>query len=235
MSWRADFLQALDARDKREKADLDLFNACKALFQISPITPLKVVNVHTNGEGTDTRLADRSAADEAQRLGPARNEAGASPRPASSKGRPAPPASGSSTIATNPSSPSPSSSTVAQLKHDLAEAQRARVGLQGRLDQCTAELEQLRARGKADGRRIGELGAERTSLAIKVRDRDAELKGKAKLLEDIQDEMMTLNLQLNIAESRSANYETENKDLVARLMAWKGQQADAVNTVSKFS
>lgn len=46
---------------------------------------------------------------------------------------------------------------------------------------------------------------------------------------------MTLNLQLNMAESRSADLTTENKDLVARLMAWKGQEADAVNVASKFT
>ena len=38
-------------------------------------------------------------------------------------------------------------------------------------------------RSKAETQRIGELTAERASLVVKLRDKDEELKGKAKLLE----------------------------------------------------
>ena len=41
----------------------------------------------------------------------------------------------------------------------------------------------LRAKGKSDGKLIHELSRERASLAQKVKDRDEELKGKAKLLD----------------------------------------------------
>ena len=46
---------------------------------------------------------------------------------------------------------------------------------------------------------------------------------------------MTLNLQLNMAEERSKKLEEENQELVDRWMARKGQEADAMNTASKFS
>lgn len=65
----------------------------------------------------------------------------------------------------------------------MAEAQRSRVHLQTRVTSYTDELEQLRAKVTLDTRRIHELTLERNTLAMKVRDRDAELKGKAKLLE----------------------------------------------------
>lgn len=56
-----------------------------------------------------------------------------------------------------------------------------------------------------------------------------------KFLQDVQDEMLSLNLQLNMAEQRSKKLERDNKDLVDRWMARMGQEADALNNASKFS
>ena len=53
--------------------------------------------------------------------------------------------------------------------------------------------------------------------------------------QDIQDEMISLNLQMNVAESRSKELEKENKDLIDRWMARMGKEADAMNQASKFS
>jgi len=47
--------------------------------------------------------------------------------------------------------------------------------------------------------------------------------------------MVSLNLQLNMAEERSRKLQRENKDLVDRWMARMGQEADAMNVASKFS
>lgn len=54
-------------------------------------------------------------------------------------------------------------------------------------------------------------------------------------LQDFQDEMASLNLQLNMAEERSARFQQENQDLVDRWMAKVGQEADAMNANSRFS
>jgi chromosome segregation ATPase len=55
--------------------------------------------------------------------------------------------------------------------------------LQARLTELSTELEKLRKRSTQDGRRIHALESEVTHLQMRVKDRDAELKGKAKLLE----------------------------------------------------
>lgn len=47
--------------------------------------------------------------------------------------------------------------------------------------------------------------------------------------------MVSLNLQLNMAEERSRRLQRENKDLVDRWMARMGQEADAMNDASRFS
>jgi hypothetical protein len=41
--------------------------------------------------------------------------------------------------------------------------------------------------------------------------------------------MVTLNLQLNIAEEQTEKLKEENKELVDRWMARKGKEADAMN------
>lgn len=66
---------------------------------------------------------------------------------------------------------------------DLSEAQRSRSELQGRLDRVTADLGKLQKRSAQDQRRISALESERTNLRLRLRDRDEELRGKAKLLD----------------------------------------------------
>jgi len=125
--------------------------------------------------------------------------------------------------------------TTAKLREDLVDAQRSRGELQARLTAVTSELEALQVRSKGERKRISELAAEKNSLAVKLRDRDEELRGKAKLLEDVHDETVSLTLQLNMAEKQNAELQVENKELVDRWMARMGQEAEAMNTASRFS
>lgn len=128
----------------------------------------------------------------------------------------------------------PDSPSAAQIRQDLAKAQQERSELQTRLDVATKELEALRSKSKADGKKLAQLTAHVSQLTIKLRDRDEELKGKAKLLEDVQDENVTLNLQLNMADEQSKKLKKENQDLVDRWMARMGKEADRMNEQHKF-
>jgi hypothetical protein len=47
--------------------------------------------------------------------------------------------------------------------------------------------------------------------------------------------MLSLNLQLNMAEQRSKRLQAENKELIDRWMARMGQEAEALNDASLFS
>lgn len=47
--------------------------------------------------------------------------------------------------------------------------------------------------------------------------------------------MVSLNLQLNMAEEATKKLQRENKDLVDRWMARMGQEADAMNNASEYS
>lgn len=156
-------------------------------------------------------------------------------------------------LSTAVSSSAPSGSEgLSHLKVELVEALRAKGQLLSRLKSAEDSRDELRARVKADEKFIKQLQAERSILSVKVRDRDEELRGKAQLLvvstiplsfllvvvspamQEVQDENMSLNLQLNVAEQQSAKLKSENKDLVDRWMARMGREADAMNDKLKF-
>ncbi|KAI4151279.1 MAG: hypothetical protein L6R39_002076 [Caloplaca ligustica] len=123
---------------------------------------------------------------------------------------------------------------LTRTRTDLSEAQRSRGIIQSELQNVSSELQQLKLQSAVDTKRLHELASDKASLALKLKDRDEELKGKAKLLEDVHDETVSLTLQLNMAEDQARKLRKENEDLVARWMARMGKEADAMNEASKF-
>lgn len=66
---------------------------------------------------------------------------------------------------------------------DLSEAQRTRGVIQSRLQAVSNDLQQLRLQSALDKKRLNELTMDKATLTLRLKDRDEELKGKAKLLE----------------------------------------------------
>ena len=122
----------------------------------------------------DTRLADRTA-----RLQSAPAAAAAvKEEPISSpnvKDRKA------SREAAFPRNPTPDA--MAKVRQDLSEAQRSRGLMETKLQSVTEELNKLKMKSSFDSKRIKELTKEKATLAMGLRDRDEELRGKTKLLE----------------------------------------------------
>jgi chromosome segregation ATPase len=135
---------------------------------------------------------------------------------------------------TSPATAAEPANVTAQLRQDLTKAQQERGELQTRLDAALRELETLKGKAKVDGKRMNQLNAGLSQLTIKLKDREEELRGKAKLIENVQDENVTLNLQLNMAEEQSGKLKKENKELVDRWMARMGKEADRMNEEHKF-
>jgi Autophagy protein 16 (ATG16) len=69
------------------------------------------------------------------------------------------------------------------VRSDLGAAQRSRSQLQEHLSHTSAELEKSKKKSLQDGRRITALEGERVYLQTRLKDRDEELRGKAKLLD----------------------------------------------------
>ncbi|CEJ82681.1 hypothetical protein VHEMI02730 [[Torrubiella] hemipterigena] len=134
---------------------------------------------------------------------------------------------------TTPASTNPNDPGVAQLRLDLAEALRSKGVTEARLRSSDEELTKLKAKSKEDAHRIKTLSSERTMLVTRLKDREHELREKHKLLEQVQDEMITLNLQMSVAETERDKVKVENKELVDRWMKRMAQEAEAMNIANE--
>ena len=172
-----------------------------------------------------TKLADRTAELSRPNPEPAPQEPPISPPPSlvhrfsTRSPCPAPPAETPSSIA---------------LRHEFTNAQAERAKLSSQLESALAELETLKAASKADRKEISRLTKTTAQIQVRLRDRDEELRGKAKLLEDVQDENATLNLELKQADENTKRLRRENQELVDRWMEAKGEEADRMNSEGKF-
>lgn len=165
-SWLNDYSLAIGERDRKEKAEKDLYNKCQQ-------QEAQCFDSVDNSVNLDTRLAIRTAA-----YHPTPTEI---ENPARKDGS----ISAYSKFILDAKEQTPSVTNVDFLQQaiqDLGEAQRIRGTMELRLQQLADQTKKLFAQTKANGNRITELTLERTQLAAKLRDRDEELKGKAKLL-----------------------------------------------------
>jgi hypothetical protein len=135
----------------------------------------------------------------------------------------------------SPSSPPPAETpSTTALRQEFTKAQAERAKLASQLESVTAELEKLIAASKVDRKEINRLTKISTQVQVRLRDRDEELRGKAKLLEDVQDENATLNLELKQADEKAKRLKRENQELVDRWMKSKGEEAERMNNEGKF-
>ncbi|CAI6085403.1 unnamed protein product [Clonostachys chloroleuca] len=122
---------------------------------------------------------------------------------------------------------------LAQLRLELTEALRSKGVAEARLRTAEEELDKLRVRTKKETKTITALDTERAGLTTKLKDRDHELREKRKLLEQVQDEMIALNLQLSMVEKERDKVKKENKELVDRWMKRMAQEVDAMNLANE--
>ncbi|KAL2753274.1 hypothetical protein ACRALDRAFT_1094813 [Sodiomyces alcalophilus JCM 7366] len=203
--WRDEYIASLREQERNNPVNLELVDLC-------------------------SQLADRVAALEAEKdvLAARAAAAGtASETPKSSrKSREPPPSTANASDTT-------SDPAIAQLRFDLAEALRSRGALQARLKKAEDEVAELRAKTKSDARAVKELSADRATLLTKLRDREHEIREKRKLVEHVQDEMITLNLHVAMAEKERDKVKKENAELVDRWMKRMAQEADAMNLANE--
>ncbi|KAF2835427.1 autophagy protein 16 [Patellaria atrata CBS 101060] len=129
----------------------------------------------------------------------------------------------------------PPGDTVNQLRAELATTQKSRAELQSQLKPLTEHLEQLKLQNTKNTRLISALQREKDILERRVRDRDDELRGKASLVEEIQGEMLTSDLERNMAVQKAEKLEAENRELVERWMRRMEHEADRMNEGSGWT
>lgn len=115
------------------------------------------------------------------------------------------------------------------MRSDLAATQRTRSELETRLNTATTELAALKATDSLQKQKIAQLEKVRVNLERRGKDRVDELRGKGKFVEDIQDEMVALTLQLNMAEQEKEKLKKENEDLTRRWVKKMEEEASRMN------
>ena len=177
----------------------------------------------------DTKLADRTAAQHAS------NPADTAVPTASDTTAPKAPASkGKSSPAPHDSaSPSPTATATAtaltQLRSELAATQKTRASLEASLGTLTATVATLQLADTQQKQRIAQLEKHRAHLERRGKDKQEELKGKGRFVEEIQDEMVALNLQLNMAEQDKERLKKENEELTRRWVRKMEEEASRMN------
>ncbi|KAK3064788.1 hypothetical protein LTS18_003919 [Coniosporium uncinatum] len=215
-SWLSDYNSALDVRDARDKAQSTYINAY-------------------------TKLADRTA-QLTSTLSSQSNPA--APTPAS-------PATKAVRAETSAKARSPLASpfgrrhddrkeedptdTLTRLRADLAATQKSRADLQAQLKPLSEELSALKTQRERDKRSISILEKDKLVLERKVRDREEEIKMRKKLVEDVQDEMVSLGLELSMSAQQQGRLKGENEELVRRWVEYKGKEAERWNEGSGWS
>ncbi|ORX94720.1 autophagy-related protein 16 [Clohesyomyces aquaticus] len=196
----AEYLAALEARDAREQAHAVYINHY-------------------------TKLADRTAASlaHAEASAPAPTP---SLRTSTKSLRPGTPKGKGSPLPHDVSSPP---GGIAQLRAELAQTQKTRSALESKLAATTSELSTFQLSDTAQKKRIAQLEKQKELLERRVKDRAEELKGKGRLVEDVQDEMVAINLQLHMVEQERDRLKGENEELTRRWVEKMEQEARRMN------
>lgn len=166
MSWRDEYMQALRERDVESRSNYELIEACN-------VTRLPHHKSDTDEHNTDTKLIDRTIALEAEK---AASLEGTSQQAALPKE-----AVLQSTSTTSRNEVVPLSQL--KLQSALAETIRQKGQLESRLKDAEAELLKAKLHIKNDTETIRELTSDKSTLSIRLKDKNEELRGKAKLLE----------------------------------------------------
>ncbi|KAB8296125.1 hypothetical protein EYC80_008918 [Monilinia laxa] len=206
-SWRDEYIKALQERDEREQASYQRLDPqfieayTQLLDRVSALTAAAAAAATHDPSSTTTNPVSLSSSSTSQK----------------------------STSKTAPQTQPSASSEILQLRASLTEALRSSSHFQSRLKTTEASLQALRSKSTSEAKQIETLTRERNIMERKIRDRDEELRAKTKGYHDVQDEMISLNLQLNIAEQNTKRLKAENKELIDRWMALKGREADEMN------
>jgi chromosome segregation ATPase len=123
---------------------------------------------------------------------------------------------------------------LASAREELARTQQSETTARERVTQLASELETTRKDVGTHTTHIEKLTRQVALLTRKLKDRDAEAREQRKLIERIQDEMVGLNLEKNMAEQKKELAEKELEELEGRLMEWKRKEAEKMNDESRW-
>ncbi|CAZ83857.1 unnamed protein product [Tuber melanosporum] len=117
-----------------------------------------------------------------------------------------------------------------QLITDLLAAQTSKGLLQSQLAAAQAEVVSLQAQIKA----LEKVAREKERLERKNVDLESEGRDKSRVIQNLQDEMLTLTMELNVLADKEQATRKENEDLVQRWMDFAETRAEVMNRASNW-
>lgn len=197
------YMANVEATQRRDHADAEIIN------QYTQLADRKIA-AEARSRALEAELADLRASSSQTQAQDAKGKAWISKKTPAS---------------TEPAEPT---GATAQLRQQLAEAQKARALLETEV----AKLPGLQSSNASQNRQLITLEKEILSLKRRISDKDEEIREKQKLAERVQDDMISLTLEVNMAEERAGRLKKENKELVDRWMKEMGSRADTQNKES---
>jgi len=225
--WIEQYSAALGERDAREQVHKPYIDACTQCHVPPPHSSCEILTQ----AASDTKLADETAALRTATLSAPSVAPSPPPPTTSTKDRSSTPTKGKDS---EQQPPAIQPDLLTALRTDLATTQKARTALQTQVTDLTTTLSALTTQSKASAAQIAQLTRQKTEAERKLRDRDDELRGKGRLVEGAQDEMVALELQLHMAEARAETLTKENQELVERWMKRMGEEVERVNRDSRW-
>jgi len=117
-----------------------------------------------------------------------------------------------------------------QLITDLLEAQTSKGLLQSQLATAQAEVVSLQGQIKA----LEKVAREKERLERRNVDLESEGRAKSRAIQDLQDEMLTLTVELNVLADKEQATRKENEDLVQRWVDFAETRAEVMNRASNW-
>ncbi|KAK9455193.1 autophagy-related protein 16 [Dipodascopsis uninucleata] len=81
---------------------------------------------------------------------------------------------------------------------------------------------------------LDKLTLDKKKIDSKLRTRDEEFRERNKTVQVLQDEILTYQIQLNVAEDKMTRLENENRELVKRWMERVSREAEKLNDANAF-
>lgn len=230
--WKDEYLSSLLEAERNNPVNFELVEACASISLSLFLSRFRVPTASAAIKSSDTKskyagsdLNDRITALEAEK---AQWQTTFSKTTAAATSEPQTAEPSTDDSSTNNNDPH-----LLRLRTDLATTLRQKSALETRLRKTTTEVTHLRSQSKSQARQLQSLATERDGLRVKVRDQSEELRIKKQMLEQVQDDVLALEMQLNVAEQQKAKIAAENKQLIERWMRRVREEADNMNAANE--
>ncbi|KAK9256200.1 autophagy-related protein 16 [Lipomyces tetrasporus] len=134
----------------------------------------------------------------------------------------------------NPAGSMTGSRELARLRSELESLYNHHNTSQSKIENLEAETEKLKHYNARIVAEFEKLQLEKKRLETRLKNRDEEYRERNKSVQILQDEILTYQIQLNVAEDNVNKLEKENRELVNRWMERVSREAEKLNDANAF-